>query len=489
MHNVALYNCTTGALVAALQPQALKLGEVLPMPGLTAAGMSSKPVSEADWKQKYRDSLLEMEREERRWRDIEQALRRLVGRLCAAGMGVDPQLDDELVALAAANRRNAEASELERLAASLTTAVVAVDAVAPVPATASVPLLVRWDVACAATARILEHLRAAGIEEAAVLELASKLPRVKTDAELGALLNRTAELIRLHGETLAAERLQATAVLSDVTARLEEMAGYLTESGDETRTRFADSASVNDTVMLQVRELTAEVHGATELRILQDAVSAGLETVAKQVLEFRAREESRLLDYIGRAERMRTRIADLEREAQELRSKLDREQHGARLDPLTRLANRKSFDERFSQEIERRARSDQPVTMLLWDLDNFKVINDTYGHRAGDRVLQNVATAFMSGLRAEDFVARIGGEEFVVLLTGVSFERARQIADQLRASVAALRFHFRGIPVKVTVSCGLTELRPVDAASAAFDRADAALYRAKHAGKNLCMET
>ena len=74
--------------------------------------MSESP----DWKQKYRDSLLEMESEEQRWRQIEQALRRLVGRLCAAGMGVDPQLDDEMVALAAANRRNADAAELEKLA-------------------------------------------------------------------------------------------------------------------------------------------------------------------------------------------------------------------------------------------------------------------------------------------------------------------------------------------------------------------------------------
>src|ERR1700761_931773 len=85
-----------------------------------------------DWKQKYRDSLAEMEAEEVRWRQVEQVLRRLVGRLCAAGMGVNPQLDDELVALAAANRRNADADELARLADSFKTTVGAVDAEAPV---------------------------------------------------------------------------------------------------------------------------------------------------------------------------------------------------------------------------------------------------------------------------------------------------------------------------------------------------------------------
>ena len=85
-----------------------------------------------DWKQKYRDSLIEMQAEEERWRHAERVLRRLIGRLCAAGMGVDPQLDDELSALAAANRRNADAEELARMADSLTTTVVAVDTVAPI---------------------------------------------------------------------------------------------------------------------------------------------------------------------------------------------------------------------------------------------------------------------------------------------------------------------------------------------------------------------
>jgi diguanylate cyclase len=442
----------------------------------------------SDWKQKYRDSLLEMEGEEKRWRQTEQALRRLVGRLCAAGMGVHPQLDDELKALAAANRRNADAMELENLASSLTTAVVAVDAVAPVPTVITkAPIIARWDSTCAAVGKVLQCLRSLSDDEALVLDLAAKLPRANSDAELAAILEKTAELIHKHSQTLARERLQAAAVLADVTKRLEEMAGFLNESGDEARSRFADAASINDTVISQVRELTAEVNSATELRVLQSVVSARLETVAKQVQDFRSREERRQVEHAGRAERMRTRIADLERETQDLHSKLDREKHGARLDPLTRLANRKSFDERFAQEVFRRSQTDLPVTLLLWDLDNFKGINDTYGHRAGDRVLQSVATCFMSGLRAEDFVARIGGEEFVIMLSGLTYSKALQIADELRQGVAALRFHFRGAPVRVTVSCGLTELKLDDAVGAAFDRADAALYRAKHSGKNMCI--
>jgi len=451
------------------------------------------PVTDtADWKQKYRDSLLEMEGEEKRWRQLEQALRRLVGRLCAAGMGVDPQLDGELQAVAAANRRNADAAELEKLAGTLTSAVVAVDAVSPVPTIVIPPAPApaapkRWDSACAAAAKVLQCLRSFGAEQSAAEDLLARLPKAGSDAELGAILEKTAELVRSHGDAVARERLQAASVLADVTARLEEMAAYLTTSGDEARTRFSDTASVNDNVMSQVRELTKEVGTATELRVLQAAVTARLETVSRQVLDFRTREEQRLLEHNARAETMRARIADLERETQELHSRLDQEKYGARQDTLTLVANRKSFDERFAQAMEQRALHAVPVALMVWDLDNFKTINDTYGHRAGDRVLKSVATCFVSGVRPEDFVARIGGEEFVILLSGLTFAKAQQIADELRLGVEALRFHFRGAPIRITASCGVTELRPDDSGNSAFDRADAALYRAKNAGKNLCV--
>jgi diguanylate cyclase len=445
-----------------------------------------------DWKQKYRDSLREMETEEKLWRQTEQALRRLVGRLCAAGMGVDPALDDELVALAAANRRNADAAELEKLAGSLTQAVVAVDAVSPIPTIVIPPAPIpaaaqRWESTCRSAGKILKCVQSLGADAASPKDLIERLSKANCDAELASILEQTAELLHARGEALARERLQAASVLADVTARLEEMAGFLTASDDEARSRFTDTVHVNDKVMNQVRELTAEANSATELRVLQGLVTSRLESVTRQVFDFRSREERRLADQVGRAERMRARIAELEFETQELHAKLDQEKYGARHDPLTLVANRKSFDERFASLMAQRSQGNLAVSLLLWDLDNFKGINDSYGHRAGDRVLKTVATGLVSGVRPEDFVARIGGEEFVILLVGLPFTKAQQIADQLRLAIEALRFHFRGTPVRVTASCGLTELRPNDSGNSAFDRADAALYRAKHGGKNLCV--
>lgn len=456
-----------------------------------------------DWKQKYRDAIREIEAEEKSRRQVEQALRRLVGRLCAAALGVDPELDAQLQSLAAANRRNAPAEELERLAATLTTAIVAVDAVArgaaapaaaapeaaapAAAARAAAPSAMRWEATCGAVREVLRTLRDAGAEEAPVAELSAQLAGASSDGALSVVVGRTADLIREVGEMVARERLKSASVLSEVTARLGEMNLYLTEAEISNQASIEDSARLDSGVSSNVREISAEVSAATELRALQALVSARLERIARQISDFREREQERRAEFAGRTSRMHERIADLERETEELSRRLDDERQGASLDPLTRLANRKSFDERIARAIAGCAETDAPAALLILDIDDFKAINDQFGHRAGDRVLQTVASCLSAALRAEDFIARIGGEEFVVLGAGLKGEPALALANGLRGAVQALPFRFRGSPVRVTVSCGLTEIRADDTPDRAFDRADDALYKAKRAGKNLCI--
>jgi len=123
----------------------------------------------------------------------------------------------------------------------------------------------------------------------------------------------------------------------------------------------------------------------------------------------------------------------------------------------------------------------------VWDVDHFKRINDTYGHRAGDRVLKTVAECLAKRVRSTDFIARYGGEEFVGIFPGTTLESALRVMDELRVAISKIGFHFRGAPVSITASSGITALLPGDSAGAAFDRADKALYRAKEAGRNRCI--
>jgi diguanylate cyclase len=184
---------------------------------------------------------------------------------------------------------------------------------------------------------------------------------------------------------------------------------------------------------------------------------------------------------------MRERVERLESEARNLHDKLRDEQRLAMVDALTQIPNRLAYDQRLGEEFKRWQRFGQPTCIATWDIDFFKKINDAYGHRAGDKVLRIVAECLAGRVRDTDFVARYGGEEFVMILTGTTADAALKVTDEIRESVAKLGFHFRGVPVSVSVSCGITAFRDGDSADDAFDRADKALYKAKGEGRNRCV--
>ncbi len=149
------------------------------------------------------------------------------------------------------------------------------------------------------------------------------------------------------------------------------------------------------------------------------------------------------------------------------------------------LSNRRCFFNQGENEIERAKRFKTPVSLLMIDLDNFKKINDTLGHEAGDKVLQNIASVFADNIRQIDILGRIRGEEFCVLLPNTSQEDATVLAERLRLAVEQTTCLVRGLPVSVTVSIGLVSSNG-DALSldSLLSRADAAMYQAKDQGRN-----
>lgn len=156
----------------------------------------------------------------------------------------------------------------------------------------------------------------------------------------------------------------------------------------------------------------------------------------------------------------------------------------ASTDALTRLDNRRMAMRRLTDEVERAKRTDSPLTAIMLDLDHFKDVNDTFGHSAGDDVLVAAARTLSSEARAYDVVARLGGEEFLVLMPGAALEQGIAAAERMRAGVASATAEvLRGRPV--TVSAGVAEFEPGgEAAEDLLVRADRALYRAKDEGRD-----
>lgn len=156
----------------------------------------------------------------------------------------------------------------------------------------------------------------------------------------------------------------------------------------------------------------------------------------------------------------------------------------ASADELTGLLNRRSFSEIIERETARSRRGDRPLTLILGDIDFFKRINDTYGHAAGDHVLQSVSSLLQGAVREYDCVARWGGEEFIILLPETGLAVAKQIAERLREMVAESHPSFEGQLIPVSMTLGIALFAGDENWHAIVARADEALYRGKAAGRN-----
>ncbi|MFP5259978.1 MAG: GGDEF domain-containing protein [Acidobacteriota bacterium] len=155
-------------------------------------------------------------------------------------------------------------------------------------------------------------------------------------------------------------------------------------------------------------------------------------------------------------------------------------------DGLTRIHNRRAFDERLIEELRRHQRYHHPMSLLMVDIDHFKVINDRFGHLVGDDVLREVGRILSGTLRSTDFTARYGGEEFVIILPQTTDESSRILAERLRGMIADTMFTHEGEPFSITVSIGAATMQPgsLTKRKELLEKADKALYQAKHLGRN-----
>jgi diguanylate cyclase len=457
------------------------------------------------WKTKHRELLREIAKEETAWRDLERLLRRLVTRLCIAANGHDPRLDAELIQLAGAIKREADAVELESRLEALSSVMmglpdikgatgtalamtrperveVAQTVALPEPATESSRSAI-----VAALATLLQRLNPADAPEAEAVTLLGELPTADSDQGLARIIERAADLIRDRSNQFARERMSAAALLTEVTNRLNEVASIIASGDSDLSASRLAGESMQTQVLSDVRLLTDEAQVATDIAPLRQLIATRVQNITREVHEYREREDHRFKAHAARNESLTRQVSELKLRAKSLESDLEVERQRARIDALTGIANRAAFDERLRKEIARVARTEAVVSLLFWDLDHFKSINDRFGHAAGDRVLQEVARCFGDRLRASDFLARVGGEEYVTLLMDTPTSGAIKVANDLRQAVGALKMHFRGEPVPVTVSCGVTALRGDDTAEAAMERADKALYQSKHGGRNTCI--
>ncbi|MDP2808975.1 MAG: diguanylate cyclase [Rhodocyclaceae bacterium] len=257
--------------------------------------------------------------------------------------------------------------------------------------------------------------------------------------------------------------------LNDARERLKAMLAAFVD-------RLADLSSSTGHYHSKIEQCAEKISRAGDITEISDVLDEVMsETRIIQLNAQRSRDE--LIE-------MRSRVEEAEREIHRLHDELAQASDMVRHDPLTGALNRKGMDEAVEREVGRVRRHNEKLCVALLDIDNFKKLNDTLGHQAGDQALVHLTHVTQEAIRPQDTLARYGGEEFVVLLPGTTLDDAVKAMVRVQRELTRKFFLHKNDKVLITFSCGVAELSADEAPNQAIKRADDAMYLAKRAGKN-----
>lgn len=272
--------------------------------------------------------------------------------------------------------------------------------------------------------------------------------------------------------------------LKQLNERLESFQSNLQAASEGHADNRSAAREMDTQIREQVDGLQSSMQDAADLEGLKHVLENHLEGLLGTMDQHQKQRDEREQEVAARLQGLAERVASMEQEAQGYREHLEEQRQKALVDPLTGLPNRAAWSERLEHEIAQWQQHGNSLLLAMLDLDHFKRINDNYGHLAGDKVLKIIASVLRKRLRGTDFIARFGGEEFVLLVPNTPLAVGARLAETLRVAIEACPFHFKGERVTITVSMGMTAFKAGEHSDLVLKRADQALYRAKNAGRN-----
>jgi diguanylate cyclase len=434
--------------------------------------------AEQQWKVKYRELLRDFETKERDWTALEKSLRAAAGKLTMAAMGQSTALDKALGSVADALRGKAAAAEVDAGMSAVVRQLHTHEAT-----TLNVPRMPDLPKLLGGLIRSLG--RFPGFDDASAA-LSQRLATVTPDG-WAPFLEDVAKEIGGVVATLRKQRVELEEFLEQVTRQLALLEGFTSWQVSAAKSRRDDSAGLERSVEAQIGGLHRDVEETGDVSLIKVKVQSRLVAVAHALHEFRVNEGKRDAENEQRAAELSQEVLRLKVRTTELTDICAAQESRLMFDALTGAHSRYAYEQRLTEEYQRWQRHGQPLGFAMFDIDRFKLVNDHFGHDAGDRLLRAVAELLGRHKREEDFVARLGGEEFVLLLPMTPLDATLGVANKLRQAIESATFQHKGKREPVTISCGVTEFRSGDTPSIVYDRADRALYRAKEEGRNRCV--
>ncbi|WP_448552775.1 GGDEF domain-containing protein [Thalassotalea montiporae] len=298
------------------------------------------------------------------------------------------------------------------------------------------------------------------------------------------LLNNIVAVLNLVAEDMEQERKTAKTFLSTLSGALSKVQRAVKSTLSNSQGHRSEQESINESLNSQLGDIAEMIESAPSLTEAKAELMAKFETITQTIEQKNSLE----LGYFEQLEQqllaMRTKVSELEKQSKHFEQRMLEQQRISLQDALTKLNNRAAFDEYFAKQMVRFNHKQFELAVAVIDLDDFKQINDTYGHTAGDKTLQVIAATLTKALTKNVFIARYGGEEFVLVFNELNEKEVMAALENFRKTIAKLPFKFRNNKVNITTSIGVTHIKHGDNIHLAFERADEALYQAKHQGKN-----
>ncbi|MBF0257531.1 MAG: GGDEF domain-containing protein [Desulfamplus sp.] len=295
-------------------------------------------------------------------------------------------------------------------------------------------------------------------------------------------------LLQQYIYNVGSDREKITAFVKEIVRRIVQIEAGITNTYEHTHTTVQANEEFGSLLNREIGDLRNSVDVSERLEDLKTHVSQTLSSIEIALKEKTAKDKAvKIISEKNRSDfqvgfsRLKKELDQAIRHSKDLEIKLNQ-------DPLTKVYNRRAYVKRVSSEMERFLRYKTLFSILVIDIDFFKKVNDTYGHAIGDKCLQEITKRTTPVLRKNDMLARYGGEEFVVIMPETDSQGAAIVAEKIRKNIEKIEFIYKTDTIRMTVSIGVSEVRDGDKShETVFERADAALYKAKNEGRNRVM--
>lgn len=297
------------------------------------------------------------------------------------------------------------------------------------------------------------------------------------------LIDRTAALINDMHSMVEQEKTDLVGFLQQTTSKLAAIDQYALMGLDLIQEDRDAQIQLNQAAKQHIRDVSATVTASDNLEMLKQSVQQSLVQIGDNFDRLRAKEEQQLQRAEQEIHMMQQHIAQLQGETKRLHGQLKATVHHILHDDLTGLPSELAMTRRLQQEI---AGNRRPIWLAHWDIDDFREINARCGRQIADKMLYIVGKNLKRLTQRDAMAARLRGEDFLILLTGVDAKTAHSRIEAMRKHIAATSFRFKGDTIRITVSCGLAEHRPGETVDSLLQRAEQALDQSKRRGTDQC---